>query len=258
LEKNDGECIMKNIILGLKFSFSYFTILPISLQQDDDISNPLTTKTIIFSFGLVGLSLGLLTVLLLQFINILSYPSYIIASVFYMVSYGFLHTEAICDVADALGAKHKGKDPYDILKQSTIGAFGLFYGVSFLILKISLLSYLLYLDYWFLFLMVVMYSKVIAMINIKLFNWHKNSFFLQTLKQQNQNKLIIFMLIFYLTIGFFLNSDLFLILGFYIFGISFMILKILDKKLGFLNGDTVGVSLEIAELFGFAFSILLV
>ncbi len=60
-----------------------------------------------------------------------------------MMMYGFIHTEAIIDVVDAIYARHSGKDAYDVIKESTVGAMGVLYAVGFMLLKIAGIIYLL-------------------------------------------------------------------------------------------------------------------
>ncbi len=53
---------MKAWYLGLKFAFSYFSILPISFKNDVDLSTKEVLGSMLFFFPFVGLVLGLLTV----------------------------------------------------------------------------------------------------------------------------------------------------------------------------------------------------
>ena len=130
--------VMREYYLGLKFSFSYFTLLPIQFSKADDLSTKPVLGSMLFFFPLVGLVLGLLTIGLFWLLSSLSWLGSVIAAVMYMVLYGFLHTEAVIDVADAIYASHSGKDAYAIIKDPTVGAMGVLYAVTVVLLKVGI------------------------------------------------------------------------------------------------------------------------
>ena len=84
--------------------------------------------------------------------------------------YGFLHTEAIMDVADAIYAKHSGKDAYEIIKEPTVGAMGVLYGTSLMLLKIVGIAYLLMQGYFMKFITITIISRLSLLL---LFDVHK-------------------------------------------------------------------------------------
>lgn len=96
---------------------------------------------------LVGLVLGSFTILLYSLLDSIPILAAIIATCVYFILYGFIHTEAILDVVDAIYAKHSGKDAYKIIKEPTVGAIGVLYSIIFVVLKIAGFSYLLYHNY---------------------------------------------------------------------------------------------------------------
>ncbi|WP_299804308.1 adenosylcobinamide-GDP ribazoletransferase, partial [Sulfuricurvum sp. RIFOXYD2_FULL_44_160] len=134
---------MNKVYLGVKFALSYFTLLPIRFRTDDDLSHPRVLKAMLLTLPFVGALLASLSIGIFMALESLGWLGALIAAVAYMVLYGFIHTEAVIDVADALYAAHSGKDPYDIIKDPTVGAMGVLYGVSFTLLKIAALSTLL-------------------------------------------------------------------------------------------------------------------
>jgi adenosylcobinamide-GDP ribazoletransferase len=248
LEKNDGKSIVKNIILGLKFSFSYFSILFMPFKKSDDLYQNSVLKSMLFFFPFVGLVIGSLTIIILYFVSNLSYFGLILSAVSYMVFYGFLHTEAILDVVDALYAKHGKKNSYKIIKEPTVGAMGVLFGGAFFLLKISALVYMFELNLIFQFLAIVMISRLILVFNIKFSNFHKKSYFLKLLQKNTSYKLLFYIFFIYCSIGYFLVSyQIFLVIIPTIL-ISYLTIKFLNKKLGFTNGDIMGVSLEVSEL----------
>jgi adenosylcobinamide-GDP ribazoletransferase len=243
---------MKYIFLGFKFAFSFFSILPVKFRQDDDLSKNEVLKYTLYFFPFVGFVLSSFVIAIYNIFE----PSYYIAFIcafIYMFLYGFIHTEAISDVVDAIYAAHSGKDPYPIIKEPHIGAMGMLYSVSFLIIKVVSLTYLLKLGLFLEFIVLSMISRLSIIYIIKL-NQFKSSF-VSALKSSLENNNLIFITLFYMIISF-------LILGInslYIFTlisvISFFIIKYLKEKLGFLNGDTLGFNIEIIEIISIFFII---
>ncbi len=241
---------MKNIYLGFKFAFSYFTILPVKFSQDDDLSKDGVTKSLLFFFPFVGLILGFITIVSYGMIENLEWLGLILSAVLYMILYGFLHTEAILDVADAIYAKHGGKDPYKIIKEPTVGAMGILFGIAFMILKIALIAYILKFNLLYEFVVIAIISRFALLLNIKIFDFHKSSTFIQIMKKNISLNFLILIFIIYCLIGFFLiNTDIITIIISVILT-SFIVVKYLKNKLGFANGDILGTSLEISELVG--------
>lgn len=237
--------VLKDLYLGLKFSFSYFSILPISFKNDEDLSKNSILKYMMIFFPFVGLVLSSFIVFIHGFFESSIYLSLMMA-IFYMISYGFIHTEAIADVVDAIYAKHSNKDPYKVIKEPTIGAMGLLYTVSFLILKIASLSYILYEQLYVEFIIIAIISRVMVVLSIKL-NDFKSSF-VTMLKSSLNNTNIFLVFVSYSLICLFLNSVEFILLFLLALLITMYITKRLKSTLGFLNGDVLGFNLEINEL----------
>jgi adenosylcobinamide-GDP ribazoletransferase len=77
-----------------------------------------------------------------------------------MMLYGFLHTEAIMDVADALYAAHSGKDAYTIIKEPTVGAMGVLWAGCMVLMKVAGITYLLLHGEYALFLSILLISRL--------------------------------------------------------------------------------------------------
>ncbi|MDP3267089.1 MAG: adenosylcobinamide-GDP ribazoletransferase [Sulfuricurvum sp.] len=237
---------MKQIYLGIKFALSYFTALPIRFGTNDDLSRPQVLASMLLTLPFVGLLLSTITIGVFVALQPLGWLAAIISSVMYMALYGFIHTEAIIDVADAVYAKHSGKDPYVIIKEPSVGAMGVLYGVSFLILKITALSTLLMHHLFLPFIAISIISRIALLV---LINYHdfRSSFVVKLQESLTLFPLLIAIAI-YGAIGFFFLSWPFF--SFFFIGISMaLFLSILTKKsLGFINGDVLGMSLEGVEL----------
>lgn len=238
---------MKDIYLGFKFAFSYFTVLPINFKQTDDLSQKNILSSMLFFFPLVGILLGAVTILVYTLIfQPLGMTGAVISAVLYMVFYGFIHTEAIADVADALYAKHSGKDPYEVIKEPTIGAMGLLYTAAFVIAKVAVVGFLLLNSMFFEFLAITLVSRFTLLLLIKLYDF--KSTFVTLLKNALSNTVIIFGALSVCIIGFLMMNLVFLPLFTVGILISLIIAKLLGDKLGFLNGDVLGTALELTEV----------
>ncbi len=113
---------MKNIndmILGLKFAFSYFTILPMKFKNEDDLSTKSVLSYMLLFLPISSFVLSLIVLSIYFIFYDLGWLAAIIASISYLLLYGFIHTDGLIDVIDAIYAKHSGKDPYKVIKEST-------------------------------------------------------------------------------------------------------------------------------------------
>lgn len=237
---------MRDIYLGLKFAFSYFTNLPISFKEEDDLSQKSVMNYLLFFLPFVGLVLGFIVITLYSFLDTLSWFGAIICAISYMFLYGFIHTEAIIDVADAIYAKHCGKDAYMVIKDPTIGAMGLLYAVGFVLLKVSAIVYLFLNHFLLEFIFVLIASRVMLLFLIKTHTF--KSSFVSQLKESLQERSFYFVVILSLFTGTLLIGLKAFILLFFSFLFGYIIFKFLNKSLGFLNGDALGTTLESVEI----------
>jgi adenosylcobinamide-GDP ribazoletransferase len=237
---------VNNIYLGIKFALSYFTILPIRFKADDDLSHPKVLAAMLYALPIVGVILAGLTIGLFCALESLHWLGALIAAVAYMGMYGFIHTEAVIDVADAVYAAHSGKDPYQVIKEPSVGAMGVLYGVSFLLLKIASLSFLLMFHLFLPFIAIAMTSRIALLILIK----HHN--FRSSFVSQLHNSLYVLPLMLFIgvygAVGFYTLSWPFLSLFFIGIGTSILLCAFAKKSLGFINGDVLGMALEGVEL----------
>ena len=232
--------------LGLKFTFSYFTILPINFKKEDDLSSKKVLNSMMFFLPFMGFVLGLIVVFLYGFLNHLDFLGALICAIIYMILYGFIHTEAILDVVDAIYAKHSGKNAYEVIKEPSVGAMGVLYAVSFVILKLSSIVYLLLNDLFFEFITILVISRFILIFLIKFFEF--KSTFVNMLKESLSFNCFLFSFIFTIIMGIVLIGFKSLVLLFSGLLFSFLIFKFIKKTLGFLNGDALGMTLELVEI----------
>ena len=237
---------MKQILNAFYFAISYFTILPVFVK-DMQIKEE-TYKYTIFFLPLIGAILASIVIALNLFLNEFFKPLYssFIAAVIYLFLYGFLHTEAICDVVDAWFASYSGKDVYKIMKESTIGAIGALYAFCFVLLKVGIITYVLYEKQYALFLIVCIFSRLNLIYLLEYYKFSKDSFLSLAFANGSVFTLKILSLI-YLLFAFIVGSNVLLLFILSLLSFYF-ILKVLDKKFGFVNGDCLGFTLEHTEL----------
>lgn len=247
---------MKQILNAFFFALSYFTIIPIFVK-DMKINNDTYKYTLAF-LPLVGGILAIIVIALNIFLNEFFNPLYsaFVASVIYLALYGFLHLEAICDVVDAWFASYSGKDPYEIMKDPTIGAIGSLYAFCFVLLKVAISTYILFEEEYALFFTVLVFSRLNLMYLLQFFQFNKNSFLSLAFQSAGVGKLKIYTLI-YLLIAMFIfsNAITLFILSLLIF---YSIMKILNKKFSFVNGDCLGFTIEHSELILFNIALAIV
>lgn len=234
----------KDIILGLKFAFSYFSILPIKFDNSVDLSKKEIINYLLFFLPFVGAVLSFLMVISFNLLESLSWLAAIVCAFLYMMLYGFIHTEAILDVVDALYAKHGGKDAYEIIKEPTIGAMGFLYALAFVSIKVAAISMLLLNDLFLELICIAIISRVSVQFLVKIKEF--KSSFVGLMKESFKSFKISFLL--YLLICFILIASKAFILFFITFIVSFFFSLFLEKNLGFLNGDALGFNLEFVEI----------
>ncbi len=241
----DKKRFIINSYLGLKFAFSYFSILPISFKKSDDLSKKEVLAAMLFFLPLVGFILGLGTIVFFSFLAHLEWYGAIISALIYMMMYGFIHTEAVIDVADAIYASHSGKDAYAVIKEPTVGAMGVLYAMGFVLLKLSGIVYLFTHDALMEFVAILIISRLSLLLLFKVHTF--NSSFATQLKDALSLKYFISSYLIFMLIGSLLISNfiILLILGLLLsLGISFYI----KSKIDFVNGDVLGTTLESVEI----------
>lgn len=241
--------MIRSIIDGFLFAFSYFTVLP-TFKHNLKIDKT-TYASMLFFTPFSGAIIATITIYLAIFLNNVYAPVYavMVSSIIYLSLYGFLHLEAIADVIDAWMAKYSNKDIYEIMKEPQIGSIGAIGTFCFILLKLSAIVYLLLDEKFFIFVCIVMLSRLSIIYNLKLFSFHENSFFAKSLKQSSSLFLIAIASFFYCLIALYL-IDIKSVLMLVVVSIvsSIVLLNILKKRFGFLNGDCIGFSIEVTEL----------
>ena len=235
--------------------FSYFSILPVRFSKEDDFSSPTVLASMLFFLPFGGLVLGSISLAIFTLLEPLQWLGALVAAVAYMMLYGFLHTEAIIDVADALYASHSGKDAYEVIKEPTVGAMGVLWAGCMILLKVSSLVYLLMHQEYSLFLSVLLISRLGLL--LLFFTQNFRSRFITKIQEGFSKTYFTSAFILFTLIGGLLTSWHFLVLLAIGLLFSYFLTHFLRKKLGFINGDVLGTILESTEIVLFILGALL-
>ena len=237
--------MLKSIYLGFKLAFSHFSILPIPFKESDKLSQKEVLNAMLFSLPFVGLVLGVISVVLFSLLSSLGWYGAVISALLYMILYGFIHTEAVIDVADAIYASHSGKDAYKIIKEPTVGAMGVLYGIAITLLKVSGVTFLLINNLLLEFISVLIISRLSILI---LFRVHTfKSSFATELKASLSNGYLTVSILLFTAIGSLLTLE-FIFLAIEGLLLALIISYGIKLKIGFVNGDVLGATLEGVEI----------
>ena len=237
---------MKNVYAGFKWMLSYFTLLPVRLNDSDDLRAPSVSAAMLFWLPLGGGIIASISVLLYHLLLPIGWFGALIAAVGYMMLYGFLHTEAVMDVADALYAKHSGKDAYSIIKDPTVGAMGILWAIGVVALKLAGIVYLLTQGQERLLIVIAIISRMGLL--LLFYTQTFRSTFIDMLKKGFDGRYFYGALILYgITLSFIGGITTWILLP---VGLAFtwLFARSVGKKLGFLNGDVLGCTLESTEI----------
>ena len=192
----------------------------------------------LFSLPLVGLILSFLIVLLFLVLPLPTIYKAIFCSILYLFSYGFLHLEAVCDTIDGYFASLSKKDVYEVMHEPQVGSIGAIGGFCFVLLKVLAISFLLYSECYIALIVSLVLSRTSLFFALDL-EYHESSLFIKSIQEAFKTSVFVKLLF----------------LPFHIFTKS--ILKTLKKNLGFLNGDTLGFTIELQEIIYLNIAILL-
>ena len=236
---------MKRVWDGVKFAVSYFSALPVRFSSEADLTHPRVLESMVLSLPMVGVLLSVMTLGVWYGLSSIGWAGAVVAALLYPVMYGFLHTEAVMDVADALYAAHNGKDPYTIIKDPTVGAMGVFYGVTILLIKTALITSLLLSGHGIVLIEAALISRMGLVV---LFHLHTfRSRFVEQLQQALVGRDTLIVLGIYTLVGLIFLPAFWLWLGIGIIT-TIAISYTLRSRLGFVNGDVLGATLEGVEV----------
>lgn len=240
---------LRDVFTGFILGLSYFTIIPSFVKKLDITDN--SYKYLLFFLPLIGVILGFIVVGFIYLgleINIPLFYLLFLGACLYLILYGFLHLEALSDVCDAYVARYSNKDLYSIMKEPQIGAIGAIATFVFVLLKLAVIVFLFLEGKFFEFVFILLLSRMSVLYSLRVFDFHKDSSFALLLKEKSTTLLITVTTVSYFLISYyFLDIKTIVILYVVSLIASLLILRVLKKHFGFLNGDCIGTSIEVSE-----------
>ncbi|MEA3553482.1 MAG: adenosylcobinamide-GDP ribazoletransferase [Campylobacterota bacterium] len=225
--KQNSNSKISDTLNGIKYGVTYFTTLPIKLNYFE--ANKQFYHGVLLSLPIVG---AVLSTIIILFYSVLPFhPIYsaVISSVLYLFLTGFLHYEAVGDTIDGWYASLTKKDVYEVMHEPQVGSIGAIGMISFMLLEISALVYCFYEGLFLVIFLAFVLSRVGVYFALS-FEYHEKSQFILSLKQSIKESKVLNILFFPIKLF-----------------VSY-ILKKLEKKLGFLNGDTLGFLIVVLEI----------
>jgi len=226
------------LLKGFALAFNMLSIIP--LFKIHDFFRGINGYSAMF-YPLVGFILGsilFLTHLLLQNHMPSTHEAVIIFGMWVLLT-GALHLDGFSDTVDGLFV-NKDK-ALEVMKDSHVGGMGMIFSIVFLVLK---LSSVIHFEAYYLLPIILMFSRLNAMIGIYFYNYISSG--VTTLIKKELSFKYLAIAIFYSLILAYFFSFTSMIL------VSILVLIILAKfftsRLGGLNGDIYGFIIEITEL----------
>ena len=216
-----------NILNGIKYGITYFTTLPIKLNYFD--ANKKFYQGVLLSLPIVGIILSSIIILFYSILPFHALYSAFISSILYLFLTGFLHYEAVGDTIDGWYASLSNKNIYEVMHEPQIGSIGVMGMISFLLLEIVALVYCFYEELFIVIILSFALSRISVYFALS-FEFHKKSKFIIYLKENKQDFKFLTILLFPIKL------------------ITDYILRKLQQRLGFLNGDTLGFLIVFLEI----------
>ncbi|RLA75919.1 MAG: adenosylcobinamide-GDP ribazoletransferase [Epsilonproteobacteria bacterium] len=226
------------IFSGFALAFNMLSIIP--FFKVHDFFKGINGYSAMF-YPLVGFILGSL-LYLTHFILEPFIPAIhlnVIIFSLWMIITGALHLDGFSDTVDGLFVKKE--KALEVMKDSHIGGMGMSFTVIFLILK---LSSLIYLDALYLLPIILMFSRLNALLAIYFYKYISSGVG-QLIKEELSLKHLLFALSYSLILAYFfsfLEAFILLVLLLLVIGRFFTL------RLGGLNGDIYGFIIEVSEL----------
>ncbi len=226
------------IFSGFALAFNMLSIIP--FFKVHDFFKGINGYSAMF-YPLVGFILGSL-LYLTHFILEPFIPAIhlnVIIFSLWMIITGALHLDGFSDTVDGLFVKKE--KALEVMKDSHIGGMGMSFTVIFLMLK---LSSLIYLDALYLLPIILMFSRLNALLAIYFYKYISSGVG-QLIKEELSLKHLLFALSYSLILAYFfsfLEAFILLVLLLLVIGRFFTL------RLGGLNGDIYGFIIEVSEL----------
>ncbi len=230
---------MRDYINAFFITWNMFSIIPIT--KNFEFKDSLMSKSISL-YPLVGFVLGFMLYLSSQLLLIFfdQEMSGYIVFVLWVVITGALHIDGLSDSIDGLFVS---KDrSLEVMKDPHVGAMGMIFTTSFLILKASSLAHL---DDFIYIPLVMMLARFNAVLAIYFYEYVGGGMSKGASKAISSQTVFIASFI-TLALGMFYNHFILVFFGSLLS--LFIVGKIFVKKIGGFSGDVYGLSIEVSEI----------
>lgn len=232
---------MKGLILALQF----MTRVPINIGIDFNKKN---IGAMLCFFPFIGLIIGLFSFVPTIFLRdkISMDLVALLNIIFYLLITGALHMDGLSDTADAFLSNRSKDRMKAIMKDSTVGTFGVISIVIILAAKFFAFKDIAVQGFKWDYIFIYIYSKTIAMNAFIYFRSADSSTLFKTFKESRNTFLINFMNLVVICTSIIFDYKVLVYL--LIEAIVFVLLYLISlKKIDGATGDTIGASVELAE-----------
>lgn len=235
---------MKAFFIALQF----LTRIPVSVKgniEDDDLLQS------VYFYPLIGLIIGIILYFINQVITGVMpsgvKPVVILASLVFLS--GGLHLDGFMDTMDALGSGAQKERALEIMRDSRVGSFGVMGAIILLLVKFSFLQNISPGLFPQVLLVMPVLSRLAAIISMPLADYAREGYGLGKVMVDGVGwKQVLVTTVFSLLVGFF-------IIGFKVFSIFILLIifiwlwnSSLKRRIGGITGDTLGATIEMAEV----------
>lgn len=235
--------------LQLLLAITFLTRLPLPVRakvSENDLRASMAW------YPLVGLGLGLagwaIYFVLYHYLPT-SLSAAVITVVLLQLFVGALHLDGLMDTADALGSGRPREQMLEIMKDSHVGAMGVFAALAQMLLKVSLLAALSPSDAWLPLVVGMMAARTLPALNVTFFNYARPSGTGAAFARGNNNRMWYYALLSALLISLLIAGLAGLLLTAASMIIVLLIQLLISRRLGGLTGDVYGLGIELTETF---------
>ncbi|MHB9108254.1 MAG: adenosylcobinamide-GDP ribazoletransferase [Armatimonadota bacterium] len=233
--------------LHLTLAVTFLTRLPLPVRCE---VTPADLHASMAWYPLVGLGLGVLGWLLFTLINLVL--PWTVAAVLVIVllemATGALHLDGFMDTCDGIGSGKPRERALEIMKDSRVGAMGVFGAIAVLLVKVSALDALPD-SRTILSTLVIGWTaaRVLPLYNVLLFPYARETGTGKPFVRRGPRWQLLRATVVALIVGFLFNGLDGILLAAAVIALPLLVQQAIARKLGGLTGDVYGLGIELAE-----------
>ncbi|UNC92489.1 adenosylcobinamide-GDP ribazoletransferase [Candidatus Contubernalis alkaliaceticus] len=235
---------MKAFLIAMQFLTRIPVTVKGSIEEDELLKS-------IYFYPLIGLIIGIILFFINQLVSGVMpsgvIPTVILASLVFLT--GGLHMDGFMDTMDALGSGAEKERALEIMKDSRVGAFGVLGAIILLIVKLSFLQNLSIHVFPDVLLVMPILSRLAVVVSMPMGDYAREGYGLGKVMIDGVGwKQVLVTTAFSLLL-------VFPVIGFRVFSISAVLILFLflwngylKRKIGGITGDTLGATIEMADV----------